>query len=422
MGSIYSIDDAIDMLRRRAAVIGMIIVLGSVLSVLFALGQQHMYRSYEVIQFSQPKIAGELARSTAAGSSARRLQLIEQRLMARDSVLEIIEKYDLYSEFKGLTEAELVLKLRQSVRIQGTAAARSGEYDDGAVSILTISADMPTALQAQQIAHEISERTIELTNQSRIDQARETLAFFEAQADTLRSEIARVDDEFTTYRNANEVSMPGSIEFRRSEIATINQGLLDIARERIEIERAAQNSRENDRKATAERKFEGFKDQLETLEAQRGLLAERKAELEASVETAPEVERRVSGYERELEQLQAELDNLAERRSEAEVGYRLESQSQSGRLSVLEPARVPDYPITGSRKNLAIMGAVASAGLALIIAFLLDLRKPVIRSATQMQREVGFRPVVSVPFLDTRPKRKWFGLGPKIKQGSRSLF
>ncbi|WP_146345832.1 GumC family protein [Phaeobacter marinintestinus] len=422
MGSIFSLDDAIDMLRRRAVVIAMVIVLGSVLSVLFALGQQHMYRSIEVIQFSQPKIADELARSTAEGSSARRLQLIEQRLMARDSVLEIIDKYDLYSQYRGLTQAELVLRLRQSVRVQGTAAAPSGGFDDGAVSILTISADMPTALQAQQVAHEISQRTIELTNESRIEQARETLAFFEARADTLRAEIARVDDEFAAYRNANEVSMPGSIEFRRSEIATINQGLLDIARERIEIERAAQNVSETERKATAERKLADFNEQLATLEAQRVLLADRKAELEASVETAPEVERRVGAYERELEQLQAELDNLAERRTEAEVGYRLETQAQSGRLTVLEPATIPDYPITGSRKKLALMGGVASVGLALLIAFLLDLRRPVIRSAAQMQREIGFRPVVSVPFLDTRPKRKWFGLGPKVKQKDEAVL
>lgn len=70
MGSIYSLDDAIDMLRRRAGVITIVTVLGCVLSVIFALSQGHIYRSTEVIQFSQPKIADELARSTAEGSSA----------------------------------------------------------------------------------------------------------------------------------------------------------------------------------------------------------------------------------------------------------------------------------------------------------------------------------------------------------------
>lgn len=421
MGSIFSFDDAIDMLRRRAGVIFVVIVIGCALSVFVAMGQRHLYRSTEVIQFTQPKIADDLARSTAEGSSARRLQLIEQRLMARDSVLDIIEKYGLYADLPGLSEAELVLMLRTSVQILGTAAARSGTYDDGAVSILTIIADMPTPIQAQQVAHEFSQRTIELTNESRIEQARETLAFFEAREATLRAEIARVDEELAEFRNANDVSMPGSVEFRRSEIATINEGLLDIARERIEIERAAENVSQTERKATAERKLADFNEQLETLEAQRVLLAERKAELEKLLETTPEVERRVGAYERELEQLQDDLDALTDRRTEAEVGYRLEVLAQSGRLKVLEPATVPDYPITGSRKKLAMMGAVASTGLALMIAFLLDLRNPVIRSATQMEREIGFRPVVSVPVLDTRPKRKWFGLRPRGKPRRRSV-
>ena len=30
--------------------------------------------------------------------------------------------------------------------------------------------------------------------------------------------------------------------------------------------------------------------------------------------------------------------------------------------------------------------------------------------AAQMERELGFRPVVSIPYLDARPKRRWFGL------------
>lgn len=422
MGSIYSLDDAIDMLRRRASVILMVTVLGCVLSVIFALSQGHIYRSTEVIQFTQPKIADELARSTAEGSSARRLQLIEQRLMARDSVLEIIDKFGLYADMPALTPSELVLRVRQSVHIQGTAAARSGTYDDGAVSILTISADMPTAIQAQQVAHEISQRTIQLTNESRIEQARETLEFFQARADTIRAEIARVEDELAVYRLEHDVSLPGSVEFRRSEIATINEGLLDIARERIEVERSIQNISSTERQATADRLRAGYNEQLETLEAQRTLLAERKAELEASLETAPEVERRVGAYERELEQLRTDLENLSERRTEAEVGYRLEERSQADRLMVLEPATIPDYPITGSRKKLAMMGAVASFGFALMVAFLLDLRRPVLRNPAQMEREIGFRPVVSIPVLDTRPKRRWWGLGPRIKAKEENLF
>lgn len=83
MGPIYTFDDIIDMLRRRAGVIILITLLGCIASVYWALSTPHVYQSSEVIQIEQPKIANDLAPSTVEGSSARRLQLIEQQLMAR---------------------------------------------------------------------------------------------------------------------------------------------------------------------------------------------------------------------------------------------------------------------------------------------------------------------------------------------------
>ena len=78
MGPIYSLRDFWDMLRRRASVILLVAMIGSVFSVWGALQQQHMYHSAEVLQVVRPTIADDLAKSTVEGSSARRIQLIEQ--------------------------------------------------------------------------------------------------------------------------------------------------------------------------------------------------------------------------------------------------------------------------------------------------------------------------------------------------------
>ena len=44
--------------------------------------------------------------------------------------------------------------------------------------------------------------------------------------------------------------------------------------------------------------------------------------------------------------------------------------------------------------------------LGLFVAFLLDLRRPVIRTARQMERETGLRPVVSIPNAPRTRKRR----------------
>uniref|UniRef100_UPI000A7D15C1 DUF874 domain-containing protein n=1 Tax=Leisingera sp. F5 TaxID=1813816 RepID=UPI000A7D15C1 len=302
MGPIYSLGDFLDMVRRRLFTIACVFVLGCLLSLWFAAGQQHEFETAEVLQVTQPQIAGELAKSTVEGSSARRMQLIEQRLMARGTVLEIIEKFGLYADMAALTPLQKVALLRDSVRITGVAAAREGFADDGTISVLTITARMPTAVQAQQVASEFGRRTIELSVATRIDQARETLSFFAEKEAALADQVAALEDEIAAYRNENDVTLPGTIEFRRAEIATMNEGLLEIARERIEIRRAADQAQATERPATARRLLAEADQQLATLDAQEQLLSQRKTGLEASLQTTPEVERRLGAYDRRLEQ------------------------------------------------------------------------------------------------------------------------
>lgn len=416
MGPIYSLDDVIDMLRRRALLIVSVIAIGCVLSVLFALGQPRVYRAYEVLQVIQPEISDELARSTVDGSAARRLQLIQQRLMARDSVLEIIVKYGLYSDLPGLTPTQRVALLRQAVHIEGVAAAREGFSDDGAVSVLTISAEMPTPKQAQQVAHEFAQRTIELSRENRIRQARETLDFLSVREAALTAEIAELEAEIAAYRNRNDLALPGSVEFRRAEIATLNEALLTMARERIGLQRELEQIDGSLRQATAERQRADITEQLATLDAQRQLLLERKLELEESIETSPEVERQLGAYDRRLTLLRSQLETVSARRSDAEVGFRLESERHGERLTVLEPAEEPLYPVSRSRKKIAALGGAFSVALALALAWVMELRNPVIRTADQMERELGFRPVVSVPLMTVPPEPLWRRIATRLRR------
>ncbi|MFV0513650.1 MAG: GumC family protein [Jhaorihella sp.] len=419
MGPIYSLDDFIDFVRRRAGLIVLVTFVGCVLSVWYALGRPHAYRASEVIQVAQPRISDDLAKSTVEGSAARRLQLIEQRLMARDNLLEVIGEFGLYSDLPGLRPSERVALLRNSVRIEGVAAAREGFSEDGSMSVVTVSARMPTPEQAQQVAHEFAQRTVQLSRDSRIAQARETLDFLKAREQGMAADIADLESEVVAFRQKHELTLPGSIEFRRSEIATLNEVLLGIERERIRLERASAQIDDTQRLATAERRRSDLAEQIKTVEAQRRLLLDRKSELEKSIETSPDIERALGAYERRLTRMRAQLDGISARRSEAEVGFRLEEERQSEHLTVIEPAELPDYPVTGSRKKIAVLGGGLSVLAAFAIAFAVELRNPVIRTAAQMQRETGIRPVVSVPVMDTAPRpRGLFGRRRRRRGGS----
>lgn len=407
MEQLLSLDDLIDMIKRRFNVIAAITILGCVASLFYALSQSHLYQSSEVIQVARPKIDGELARTTVDGSSARRLQLIEQQLMTRSTILDIAEKYALFANAPDMKPSERVSRVRDAVTIRGVAAAREGFTDDGTVSVLTITATFDSPEKAQGVAHEFAQRTIALSSASRIEQARETLAFFRNEELKLQRALAELDQEVANYRRQNDMSIEGGLEFRQTQIASLSDAVLGIERERITLEQELAQLDQTQRASTLERQTREIEAQLEILADQEALLKARIETLSQALETTPQVQRDLDAFERRREKLQGELDVIAGRRAEAEVGFKLEEQNQGERLTVIEEAAFPDYPITRSRKSTAMMGGIASLILGFAVAFLMDMRHPVIRSAQQMKSRVGITPVVTIPSLEpTRRKRK----------------
>ncbi|WP_050929826.1 GumC family protein [Aestuariivita boseongensis] len=398
MGPIYTLEDVIDMLRRRAMLVFAVTVLGALAAVFLALSTPHEYQAVEVIQVERPLIADEMAPSIVEGSSGRRLQSVQHQMTSRGTLLDIIEHYGIYDDLPAMSLAEKAQALREAIRLEGVAAARDGTLDDGELSALTIVVRLGDPRQAQQVAREISQRTVELYAARRIDEATTTLQFFSNQEEQLFGQLQALEDEIAEYRAGQQISLPGSVEFTRTQIAALSTALLDIEREMIGVQRQLdQIDTEERRQVTVEREVRALEAELLNLREQRALLEARQSALTASLETSPEVERRLGDYERELAQLREQFDVVSTRKAEAEVALRLETERKSERLVILEQADIPEHPVTPSRKRTVILGTGAAMILGVVLAFLLELRHPVIRTAQQMEREIGITPVITLP-------------------------
>ncbi len=404
MGPIQTIDEFLDMVRRRARLIVAISLLGIAVSVTFALSLPHLYLSSEVIQIERPRVSSELAHSTVEGSSARRLQLIEQKLMARETVLELIEEFGLFRDLSALTELEKVALFREFVTIEGVAAAREGMTDDGTVSALTITAKLGSPETAQAVVAELGRRTIALSNQARAAKTRAALEFFRAEEMALIDTVAGLEAEIADLRSGNVIAIAGGIEARQEQIGAIEQALLAVAQNRISIQQQIDQLSGGSQRPATQRRLAELNRQVAALAEQQVFLTNRRDQVRTSLTLAPEVERQLAILQVRLEQYQERLGEMAARRAEAEIGQRLEANQQSERLEILEPASLPDYPAEPSRRKIAGVGSLASILAALALALFLDLRNPVIRTAAQMQRELGFTPAIAIPFMAEKPR------------------
>ncbi|MFN4129417.1 MAG: hypothetical protein ACK4GC_06335, partial [Paracoccaceae bacterium] len=232
-----------------------------------------------------------------------------------------------------------------------------------------------------------------------------SFGFFKEKENRLWGQITALESEIAAYRSANRSALPGVREARQDQIAELETSLRALDQETTGLSseetqlRALQTQRATDR-----RRLDDIGQRLSVLVAQRAPLAERKAALEATLGDTAEVERVLSAYERQLRQLQDQYTVVSQRMAEAETAQSLASRQQTERFSMLERAITPDYPLGSGVRKIAVFGLIASMGLGMVLAFMLELIHPVIRTAAQMERELNLRPVVSIPEVKRRSR------------------
>ena len=159
-------------------------------------------------------------------------------------------------------------------------------------------------------------------------------------------------------------------------------------------------------------------DEIEQLTQQAGVINTRIGEIQAALQAAPAIEQQLIALNRRMEQLQTQLTTAADRRREAELSSRIEVDQQSERFELLERALVPEYPISTSRKKVALIGLIAGIGLGLFVAYAMEWLKPVMRSAQRVERDLQLRPVISIPYTmpvqERRRRRMIWGAGLAI--------
>lgn len=399
MGPIHTLDDVIDMVRRRAALMSLVICVGGFVSIWVALSQTDIFSSTEVIQIEYSEIAGQ--KPTETGSWTQRLQVINQRLLASDNLLDAIDEFELYSDDPGLRSIEKVDLLRQSTQIQGVGTTGGDSVDDGSVSALAVTVTMQNPEKAHVVSHEIALQIIELSARLRIEQARETLDFFILQEEKLSARSATLDARIAGYRSSVDTSgvgLPGSYHF---EIAALIAAIREIDKKSIALQLKSDQIDSAALQATADRMHADFQREIHNLAAQKTMLIKRKQILEST----PKDQRMLTEFVRQQEQLQGQLDETIRQLSAAEVGFRLESQRKIERLTVLEHATIADNPVNVSRTFIVMFGLAVSTFAAFFLALLFEYRNRVVRTASQMQRELGYPPIMSIPFLDGSQNR-----------------
>ncbi len=408
-----SFEEVFSALKRRKGLIALITLIGCVISVVVALTRTPVYNAIAVVQIEDAQVAGtnssvgSMVDNRASLDARRTVSLIEQRVMSRGSLVEIMESHDLFNEDPSMTLTERLTTMRESVTIQAILAGEAWQPSQS-VSGMVIDVNLSDAQKAADVANDILARVMEEARTRSVDRAQVELEFFNTEEAGIRDEILKAEAEIADFKTANAEVLPTNITVLQSELTTLNASLLTLRQQILSLESNSGRVRP-----------EALERQVNVLEDQIALIESRTSQISALLTGAPVVERELASLERELAQMNEQFTVISRRKADAEMSQSLEEQRQLARFEVLEPAIVPVYPISRSKRSIATLGGVASVMMAVGLAFVLEMLNPPIRTAAQMERALGVRPVISVPLLETAssvPTRKKsngskFGLG-----------
>jgi succinoglycan biosynthesis transport protein ExoP len=122
---------------------------------------------------------------------------------------------------------------------------------------------------------------------------------------------------------------------------------------------------------------------------------------------APAIMEQASQLEARAGQVQDQYKKVEDDLLKAQNSERMAGEQRAERLSLVEPASLPDQPHWPNRPLLIAAGALAGAAVGLLLALAVELLRRPLRSPVQIEG-LGFPVVGIVPIIDRMPKRRWW--------------
>lgn len=186
------------------------------------------YRAEGRILVESQQIAG--VESTVTRSAVEQLERIRQKLMTRQQLLDLIAKFDLYADRTDLSPTEKVELVRDNTEVEPIALPGSR----GTALLSFIIAFTATDGQTSaRVANELVDAVISENVRTRTDLAEGTLTYFQDEVDTLSGRLSETEAEITRFVNANQGLLPDSLDFRREELANVQERQFQRAQNRL---------------------------------------------------------------------------------------------------------------------------------------------------------------------------------------------
>lgn len=197
---------------RRRFLIGSISIAVMVLALTVALVLPPTYTSGATILIEQQEIPQELVRSAVTSFADQRVQVISQRVMTTQNLLELIERYNLYPEIRQTKPREVLLQaMRDDISMKMISAdvidPRSGRPTQATIAF-SVNYKSHSPELALKVANDLTSLYLNENLTSRSRMAEQTSSFFAEEAQRQQAHIDELDKKLSDFKQKNQDALP----------------------------------------------------------------------------------------------------------------------------------------------------------------------------------------------------------------------
>lgn len=243
MGDEFSLEDILIILKRRFLYFILPVMALAPIGVLAVMLLPSKYTAQGTILVESQQIPTEFVRSTINAYAQERIRTIQQRVMTRNTLLEVADDHNLFPRHLGLSESERVDLMRKALRIS-LISADSGRRGRGDGTIaFTVSYTDRDPNKAFLVANKIMTLFLDEDLRVRTAGASNTTEFFEREAERLRKELSVAEERISRYKAENSDALPehldihlNMLERARTDLNSANASIVQLEEEQRFLE------------------------------------------------------------------------------------------------------------------------------------------------------------------------------------------
>lgn len=240
--NVKSLVDYLEIAKRRKYYLILpfgILMMGAVLAALLL---PPVYRSEGTILVESQQIPTDFIRSTITSYAEERIQIIQQRVMTRDNLLKIINKFKLFDEQVGkVPTSQIIKKMRTQIFVElvGSGVEGTSRRNRRTHTLaFRVAYEGSRPKVARDIADELVTLFLHENLKARTERATQTTDFLVSEAEKLKLKMSTIEEQVAKYKQQHKDNLPENL--------SLNIQILERAQE-------SQKELERDVKAEEER-------------------------------------------------------------------------------------------------------------------------------------------------------------------------